>query len=82
MLADRAGCYQRSVKVGSQRKFTIWTASASSDVPALVQLDMHAPITGVNAAKKRAATAKARTRKALKHFVSRTSAESLRKLVK
>ncbi len=75
-------CYERSVKVGTQRKFTIWTASASNDVPALVQLDMRAPITGMNSAKKRAANVKARTRKMLKHFVSRTSAESLRKLVK
>lgn len=70
------------MKVGTQRKFTIWTASASSDVPALVQLDMRAPITGMIAAKKRAASAKAHTRKMLRHFVSRTSAESLRKLVK
>jgi hypothetical protein len=70
------------VKVGSQRKFTTWTAPASRDVPALMQLDMRAPIAGMSAAKKRAASAKVRTQNALKHFVSRTSAESLRKLVK
>lgn len=75
-------CYEKSVKVGAQRKFTIWTASASNDVPALVQLDMRAPIAGMDSAKTRAANMKSRTQKMLKHFVSRTSSESLRKLVK
>ena len=70
------------MKVGTQHKFTIWTAAASSDVPALVQLDMSAPITGMNAAKQRAVSAKLRTQKVLKHFVARASTESLRKLVK
>jgi hypothetical protein len=83
LLGDRPACYQGCVTVDTLRKFTIWTAPASSsDVPALVQLDMRAPITGATAAKKRAASAKARSQKVLKHFVSRTSAESLRKLVK
>ncbi|HEY4240489.1 MAG TPA: hypothetical protein VGM88_11775 [Kofleriaceae bacterium] len=66
----------------SARKFTIWTAPASQDVPALVQLDMRAPITGVEAARKRAAGAKARAKTVLRYFVSRPSAESLRKRVK
>jgi hypothetical protein len=83
LLKYRRACYQGAVKVGTERKFTIWTAPASSnDVPALVQLDMRAPIAGATAAKKRAANAKLRSQKVLKHFVTRTSAESLRKLVK
>ena len=83
MLGHRTACYQGVVKVGTQHKFTIWTAPASSsDVPALVQLDMRAPIAGATVAKKRAAHAKLRSQKVLKHFVTRTSAESLRKLVK
>ncbi len=76
-------CYHRAVKIGTERKFTIWTAPASSsDVPALVQLDMRAPIAGATAAKKRAVNAKLRSQTVLKHFVTRTSSESLRKLVK
>jgi hypothetical protein len=83
LLGRRTACYQGAVKVGTERKFTIWTAPASSsDVPALVQLNMRAPIAGATLAKKRAATAKLRSQKVLKHFVTRTSAESLRKLVK
>lgn len=83
LLGDRTPCYQMEVeKVGTQRKFTIWTAPASHDVPALVQLDMHAPIAGVTAARKRAANAKVRAKTALGYYVSRSSAESLRKLVK
>lgn len=77
LLWQRTACYQEAVKVGTQRKFTIWTAPASSsDVPALVQLDMRAPIAGATVAKKRAASAKLRSQKVLKHFVTRTSAES------
>lgn len=83
LLRHRRACYQGAVKVGTERKFTIWTAPASSsDVPALVQLNMRAPIAGATVAKKRAASAKLRSQKVLKHFVTRTSAESLRKLVK
>lgn len=83
MLADRAPCYQVEVeKGGPQRRYTIWTAPASHDVPALVQLDMRAPIAGVRAARKRAESAKARAKTALGYYVSRSSAESLRKLVK
>lgn len=63
-------------------KFTIWTAPASNDVPALVQVDMRAPIAGASTARKRAAAAKTRAKTALRYFVSRSSAESLRKLVK
>lgn len=76
-------CYQVAVKVGTPCKFTIWTAPASSSaIPALVQLDMRAPIAGATAAKKRAARAKLRSQKMLKHFVTRTSPNSLLKLVK
>lgn len=83
LLRHRTACYQPPVTVDTQRKFTIWTAPASSsDVPALVQLDMRAPPAGATVAKKRAASAKLRSQKVLKHFVTRTSAESLRKLVK
>lgn len=77
------GRYYRSVeKVGKARTFTIWTAPASKDVPALVQLDMRAPIAGATVARKRAAVAKTRVKTALRYYVSRSSAESLRKLVK
>lgn len=55
-------------KVGTQRKYTIWTAPASQDVPALVQLDMRAPIAGVKAARKRAENAKARAKTALGYY--------------
>ncbi len=83
LLVDQLPCYQRCVeKVGTQRKYTIWTAPASQDVPALVQLDMRAPIAGVNVARKRAAEAKVRAKTALGYYVARSSAESLRKLVK
>ena len=83
LLVDRSSCYQVNVeKAGTQRKYTIWTAPASQDVPALVQLDMRAPIAGVCAARKRAESAKARTKTTLRYFVSRSPAESLRKLVK
>lgn len=83
MLVDHRPCYQRDVtKVGTQRKDTIWTASASHDVPTLAKLDMRAPISGVAAARKRAANAKLRTKTALGRYVARVSAESLRKLVK
>jgi hypothetical protein len=75
--ADRRACYQVSVS-----KHTIWTAPASPDVPALNQLDMRAPLAGASDARKRAARAKARTKTALGYYVSRSSAESLRKLVK
>ena len=70
------------VKIASQDKFTIWTAPASSDVPVLVQLNMHAPVAGAQSAKKRAASAKAKAKTALAFYASRSSAESLRKLVK
>lgn len=76
---ERASCYSLAVKVGTQPKFTVWTAPAStSAVAALVQLDMRAPITGAKLAKKRAANAKQRSQRVLKHFASTSSAESLR----
>ncbi|MEO7729557.1 MAG: hypothetical protein ABIY55_01185 [Kofleriaceae bacterium] len=70
------------VKTASQDKFTIWTAPASPDVAVLDQLDMRAPLAGAAAARKRAASAKARSKTALAFYVSRPSTESLRKLVK
>jgi hypothetical protein len=70
------------VKTASQDKFTIWTAPASPDVPLLLQLNMHARLAGEESAKKRAASAKLRAKAALAFYVSRSSAESLRKLVK
>jgi hypothetical protein len=83
LLDDQDACYQQYVaKVGTQRKDTIWTAPASQDVPALVQLDMRAPIAGVSSARKRAAEAKVRAKAALGYYVTRSSADSLRKLVK
>jgi hypothetical protein len=71
-----------TVKTASEAKFTIWTAPAASHVPVLDQLDMRAPPAGAPAARKRAASAKARSRAALAFYVSRPSTESLRKLVK
>jgi hypothetical protein len=83
LLAVRVPCYQmRVVKVGTKRKDTIWTAPASQDVPALVQLNMRAPIAGVKAARKRAENAKARAKTTLGYYAARSSVESLRKLVK
>ncbi|TMQ02573.1 MAG: hypothetical protein E6J90_16150 [Deltaproteobacteria bacterium] len=70
------------MKTASQEKFTIWTASASPDVPLLDKLDMRAPLTGVRSAKERAAKAKAKMKTMLAFYASRSSAESLRKLVK
>jgi hypothetical protein len=61
---------------------TIWTAAAASEVPLLSKLDMHARPSGVAAAKERAAHAKAKIKTALGSYVSRSTAESLRKLVK
>ena len=58
----------------------MWTAPASHPVPALAQLDLRAPIIG--AARKRAAEAKLQAAATLRNFVSRSCAESLRKLVK
>ena len=83
LLVDRGTCYQMFVvKAGAHRKFTIWTAPASANVPALDQLDMRAPLAGASNARKRAALAKARAKTALGYYVSRSSVESLRKLVK
>ena len=62
--------------------FTIWTAPASEDVPSLHQLNMRAPLSGVRGAKQRAEQAKERVKATLASYVSRPSAESLRKLVK
>ena len=70
------------MKTTSRDKFTIWTAPASADVALLGQLNMRAPLAGARAAKKRAAKAKAKAKTALAFYVSRPSAESLRKLVK
>jgi hypothetical protein len=70
------------VKTASQEKFTIWTAPASPEVPLLAQLDMRAPLAGAQAARKRAAKARGRVKTMLAFYVSRSSAESLRKLVK
>jgi hypothetical protein len=79
----RSSCYQCAVvKAATQDRFTIWTAPASPDVPVLDQLDMRAPLAGAPAARKRAASAKARSKAALAFYVSRPSTESLRKLVK
>lgn len=61
---------------------TIWTAAATSDVPLLTKLDMSAAPSGASAAKRRAASARARVKTALASYVSRSTAESLRKLVK
>jgi len=69
-------------KTGSQEKFPIWTAPASSDVPVLDQLDMSAPLAGLQSAREHAAKVKARVKTMLAFYVSRSSAESLRKLVK
>jgi len=79
--ADRIAWYLENVaKVVTQHKHTIWTAPASQDVPALVQLDLRAPIASVKDARKRAA--KARAKVVLGAYASRPSAESLRKRVK
>jgi hypothetical protein len=61
---------------------TIWTAAAASEVPLLSKLDMNARPTGAAAAKQRAAHAKAKMKTALGPYASRSTAESLRKLVK
>jgi hypothetical protein len=71
-----------AVKTAGRDKFTIWTAPASRDVPLLGQLNMRAPLAGAPSARKRAARVMARTKTALAFYVSRPSAESLRKLVK
>lgn len=71
-----------AVKTASHDKFTIWTAPASPDVPLLGRLNMRAPLAGAPSARRRAARVMARTKTALAFYVSRPSAESLRKLVK
>lgn len=48
----------------------------------LTQLNMRAPLVGARAAKQRAASAKVKEKAALAFYVSRSSPESLRKLVK
>lgn len=65
-----------------QGRPTIWTAAATAEVPLLSKLDMHAHASGAPAAKERAASTKARVKTALTSYVSRSTAESLRKLVK
>ena len=70
------------VKPAAHHKFTIWTAPASANVPALDQLDMRAPLAGAKNAQKRAELAKVRAKTALGYYVSRSSAESLRKIAK
>jgi hypothetical protein len=68
-------------KTANQDKFTIWTAPASPNVPVLEQLNMRAPLGDASSAKKRAARTRARLKATLAFYVSRPSAESLRKTV-
>lgn len=64
-----------------QDKPTIWTGAATTS-PVLAKLDMKAPLISPAAAKQRAAQLRARIERDLVPFATRSTAESLRKLVK